>query len=215
MFLDPTSLDAPSRYKLLIGAIVPRPIAWVSTLSRSGKANLAPFSFFAGVGATPMTLLFCPANGDDGEPKDTLRNLLESTGPGEFVVNIVSHDLRIAMSASAEALAHGESEWDLAGLEPEASRNVRPARVRGVRVAFECVAQEILRLAEGEPGGANVVVGRIVGVHAEDGVIDERHRIDPAKLDAIGRMAGLGYCTTRDRFEIPWGRAALEDASSG
>ncbi|MCA9307137.1 MAG: flavin reductase, partial [Phycisphaerales bacterium] len=112
MELDPKSLDIPDRYKLLIGGIVPRPIAFVSTLSMSNRLNLAPFSFFAGVSSNPMTILFCPANKPDGTDKDTLRNALPVAegGRGEFVVNVVSHAFARQMSACAEELPFGDSE---------------------------------------------------------------------------------------------------------
>ena len=126
MELDPKSLDIPDRYKLLIGGIVPRPIAFVSTLSMSNKLNLAPFSFFAGVSSNPMTILFCPANKPDGTDKDTLRNALPVAegGRGEFVVNVVSHVFARQMSACAEELPFGDSEFDLSGLTARSSTRV-------------------------------------------------------------------------------------------
>jgi flavin reductase (DIM6/NTAB) family NADH-FMN oxidoreductase RutF len=209
MNLDPDALQITERYKLLIGAIVPRPIAWVSSLSKGGKPNLAPFSFFNGVGSDPMTLLFCPANDAEGSEKDTLRNVDPETGTGEFTVNVVTERQAQAMAITAEGLPAGESEWELAGLESEASAVVKPARVKGAPVAFECRTDRIVRLNPGAAAGGNVVIGRVVSVYAHDDVIDERMRIDPGKLAAVGRMAGLGYCTTRERFDIPWGKDAV------
>ncbi len=206
MEIDPATLSQVERYKLEIGAIVPRPIAWVSTISADGALNLAPFSFFAGVAAEPFSLLFCPSNKPDGSEKDTLRNI-EATG--QFVVNVVSEKHALAMAASAEGLPFGESEFALAGVEAAAATKVTPPRVAGAPVCFECEPLEVIRLAPGKPAGGNVVIGRVLWVHVEDGLIDDRTRIDPAKLAAIGRMAGLGYCTTRDRFELPWGKNAL------
>lgn len=209
MLLDPEALDVVERYKLLIGAIVPRPIAWVSSLSRAGEPNLAPFSFFNGVGSDPMTLLFCPANDADGSEKDTLRNVDPGTGTGEFTVSVVTEGQARQMAITAEGLPAGESEWELAGLEPEASAVVKPARVRGAPVAFECRTDRIVRLNPGAAAGGNVVIGRVVSVYAHEDLIDARKRIDPEKLAAVGRMAGLGYCTTRERFDIPWGTDAI------
>ena len=125
-------------------------------------------------------------------------------------MNVVSAGLARSMAVTAEALPRGESEWDLAGLEPAASAAVKPARVAGALLAYECVTHQIVRLNEGAPSGGNVVIGRVVSVYAAAGLVDERKRIDPARLDAVGRMAGLGYCSTRERYEIPWGRDALE-----
>lgn len=211
MILHPESLDAQTRYKLLIGAIVPRPIALVSTVSAAGVRNLAPFSFFAGVGSNPMTLLFCPASTSDGGEKDSLRNAKPRAegGTGEFVVNIVPHAIAAPMAACAEPLPPEESEFDLSGLTAAASVRVAPPRVAESPVAFECVTKQVIRTNPGAPGAGNIVIGEVISVFVRDDTINERHHIDPAKLDAIGRMGGLGYCTTRDRFEMPMGRAAL------
>lgn len=206
MHLDPATLSQPDRYKLLIGGIVPRPIAWVSTVSPSGMPNLAPFSFFAGVSSEPMSLLFCPANKADGEPKDTLRNI-EATG--QFVVNTVPRALARRMAACAEPLPYEQSEFDLAGVAREPSVKVRPACVAESPLAFECERLQIIRLAPGVPSGGNIIIGRVVHVHAADGLINDRLHVDPAILDSIGRMGGLSYCTTRERFDVPMGRSAL------
>src|SRR5215468_11478699 len=118
MELDPAAISPADRYKLLIGCIVPRPIAFVSTVSSDGRHNLAPFSFFNGVGSDPMTLLFCPANKPDGSPKDSLRNAQPPAdgGLGEFVVNVATEAYERKMAAAAEPLPYGESEFELVGL---------------------------------------------------------------------------------------------------
>lgn len=210
MTIDPLTLDLADRYKLLIGAIVPRPIALVSSVSSAGALNLAPFSFFCGVSSNPPTLLFCPANKPDGSEKDTLINCSPPPlGTGQFVVNIVSEPIARRMAACAEELPYGESEFELSGLTPAPCERVRPPRVAEAPVSMECETVQVLRLNPGVPSGGNIVIGRIALVHAAEGVVNERYHVDPAKLAAVGRMAGLTYCTTRDRFEIPWGRAAL------
>lgn len=211
MEIAPDTLAVPDRYKLLIGCIVPRPIAFVSTVSPDGRLNLAPFSFFAGVGAEPMTLLFCPANKPDGTEKDTLRNArpVDEGGTGEFVVNAAVEAYARKMAGAAEPLPYGESEFDRVGLTPAPSRVVKPARVGESPFAFECRTDRVIRLAPGKPAGGNIVIGRVVHVFVRDGVIDERYRTDPAKLAAIGRMGGLAYSRTRDRFEMPMGLEAL------
>ncbi|MDX2132768.1 MAG: flavin reductase family protein [Planctomycetota bacterium] len=212
MHLDPAALAAEDRYKLLIGAIVPRPIALVATISPDGRTNLAPFSFFAGVGSNPMTLLVCPANNADGSEKDTLRNAKPASegGTGEFVANIVSHAWARRMAACAEPLPYGDSEFDLSGLTPAPSRRVAPPRVAESVVSFECVTRQIIRTNPGAPAGGNVLLGEVVQVHVRDDAINERHHLDPGIIDAIGRMGGFNYCTTRERFAMPPGRAALE-----
>lgn len=211
MEIDPLSLSVADRYKLLIGSVVPRPIAFVSTVSPDGAPNLAPFSFFTGVGSNPLTLIFCPSNKPDGSEKDTLRNCAPAPGGvNQFVVNIVAESYVRPAVACSEPLDYGESEFALSGLTPAPSVKVRPPRVAESPVAFECETTEILRLNPGAPGGGNVVLGRVVHIFVRDDLINDRWHVDPEKLAAVGRMAGITYCTTRERFEVPFGRAAIE-----
>jgi flavin reductase (DIM6/NTAB) family NADH-FMN oxidoreductase RutF len=212
MQLDPVTLSPGDRYKLLIGCIVPRPIAFVSTISPAGQHNLAPYSFFNGIGSDPMSLLFCPTNRPDGTKKDTLRNceLPESGGIGEFVVNIASEPYERQVAGAAEVLPFGESEFDLVGLTPVPSVHVRPPRIAESPVAFECQTIRVVELNPGIAGGGNVVIGRVVFIHLAEGLVNERLHTDPDRLRAFGRMGGLAYCRTTDRFEMPMGRAALE-----
>jgi flavin reductase (DIM6/NTAB) family NADH-FMN oxidoreductase RutF len=210
MILDVAQLSVIERYKLLVGAIVPRPIAFVSTTSREGAHNLAPYSFFNGVGSDPMTLLFCPANNAAGHEKDSLVNASPPPdGLGEFVVNIVADSFARQMAMTAEELPWGESEFELSGLTPAPCKAVRAPRVAESPVAFECLTREVVRLNPGAPAGGNVVIGEVVRVHVDDAMIDDRMRIDAEQLRAIGRMAGNDYVTTRDRFELPRGRGAM------
>ena len=208
MELSPDTLSIQDRYKLMIGAIVPRPIAFVSTISPRGELNLAPFSFFAGVGSNPMTLLFCPANAPTGEEKDTLRNAkpLAEGGTGEFVVNIITESIAQQMALCAEPLTYGESEFDLAKLSPSPSHKVKPPRVAECPVSFECVTKQIIRTNPGQPAGGNIVLGEVVHIHIADGFVNDKLHMDYTKLTAIGRMGGLAYCRTSDRFELPMGR---------
>jgi flavin reductase (DIM6/NTAB) family NADH-FMN oxidoreductase RutF len=210
--IDLDRLDTSQRYKLLIGAVVPRPIAFVSTISPDGKTNLAPFSFFNAVSANPMTLLFCPANKPDGSEKDTLRNaaLPAEGGAGEFVVNIASERYIRKVAAAAEPLEHGESEFHATGLTPSPSKLVKPPRVAETPICFECRTRQIIRLSPGAPAGGNIVIGDVVHVAARDGLINDRTHVDPDILAAIGRMGGLNYTTTRNRFALPMGLDALD-----
>jgi len=212
MELRPEDLEIRDRYKLLIGSVVPRPIAFVSTVSSDGALNLAPYSFFTAVGSNPMTLLFCPATKPDGTDKDTLRNCLppEEGGVGEFVVNVATEAYAREVAAAAEMLPYGESEFELSGLTPLPSVKVRPPRLAESPVCFECETVQILRTAPGEPASGNVVMGRVVYIHVDDALINDRFHIDADRLEAIGRMGGLEYCRTRDRFEMPRGREALK-----
>jgi hypothetical protein len=208
MEIDPAQLAQADRYKLLIGSIVPRPIAFVSTISPDGRHNIAPFSFFAGVGSDPMMLLFCPANTAAGGEKDSLRNakLREDGGVGEFVVNIVPASIAAQMAMAAEPLAYGESEFDLTGLTPTASQKVTPPRLLESPISFECLTRQVIRTNPGKAAGGNIVLGEVVHIHADDRVINERMHIDAAALDAVGRMGGSQYCFTRDRFDLKMGK---------
>ncbi len=220
--LCPSQLSPADRYKLLIGLIVPRPIAFVSTISQDGRTNLAPFSFFCGVGSEPMMLAFCPASDGRGMDKDTMRNVRlphdpddpddpdHPGGTGQFVVNIVTEAIARQVSAAAEELPYGQSEFDLSGLTPVASSVVKPPRVAECPAAFECVTRQIVETNPGVPSSGNLVLGEIVRVHAIEGILNERYHTDAALLAAFGRMGGPTYCTTRDRFDLPRGRAALE-----
>jgi flavin reductase (DIM6/NTAB) family NADH-FMN oxidoreductase RutF len=211
MEFQPESLDVRDRYKLLIGSVVPRPIAFVSTVSPEGAFNLAPYSFFTAVGSNPMTLLFCPATKPDGSDKDTLRNCLppEEGGVGEFVVNVATEGYAREVAAAAETLPYGESEFELTGLTPIASSKVRPPRLADCPVSYECETIQVLRTNPGEPASGNIVLGRVVCVHVDESLINDRFHVDASRLRAIGRMGGLEYCRTRDRFEMPRGREAL------
>lgn len=216
MELDPRELPRLLRYKLLIGGIVPRPVAFVSTVSPTGKANLAPYSFFNGVGSDPMMLLFCPVNRDDGGEKDTLRNCKPEAegGTGEFVVNAAVEAYARAVAGAAEALPYGESEFALVGLTPAPSRVVAPPRVAEAPLAYECRTVQVIRTRPGHPGGGNIVLGEVVHVYVRDDLVDERLRIDPARLRAVGRMGGRTFVRTGDRFDLPFGRDALGDGEA-
>ncbi len=198
MQLDFAQIPPREAYQWMISMIVPRPIAWVSSVSPVGVVNLAPFSFFNGVTSRPPTLMFVPVTKIDGTPKDTLSNI-EATG--EFVVNLVSEQQATAMNATAAALPPDESEMDRFAIESAASTRVVPPRVARAPISFECELTQIVKLGD-EPGIANVVFGRILCAHVDDGVLDAQQRIDPTKLDLIGRMGGEGYCTTRDQFTV-------------
>ncbi len=212
MILDPNELQIAERYKLLIGCIGPRPIAVVSTVSTDGEHNLAPFSFFAGVGSNPMTLLFCPANNEKGHEKDTLRNCkpIDEGGTGQFAVCVATESIIRSVSVAAEPLAHGQSEYELASLTPIACDAIAPPRVKESPVCFECETTQVIRTNPGQPAGGNVVMGRVLRVHVDDALLNERMHIDQGAIGLVGRMGGLSYCFTRERFELKPGRASLE-----
>jgi flavin reductase (DIM6/NTAB) family NADH-FMN oxidoreductase RutF len=197
--LDPAVLGIRDSYRMMIHLITPRPIAWVSTVSPAGVVNVAPFSFFNGVAASPPTLMFSAVNRRDGSPKDTVRNI-EATG--QFVVNVVSHDMRVPMNATSEELPYEQSELETCGLTALASERVQPPRIAGVKAAFECERLQIVKVGEG-PLAANLVIGRILIIHVADEVLDATGNVDPRVLDTIGRMGGEGYTRTTDLFYLP------------
>jgi flavin reductase (DIM6/NTAB) family NADH-FMN oxidoreductase RutF len=198
----PSGLQPQEIYKLMTGIIVPRPVALVSTMSKEGVANLAPFSFFSGVGAVPPTVLFCPALRDGasagiGERKDTLRNVEET---GEFVINVVSEAIAAAANASSAEVAFGVDEFTLSGLTPIASEAVRPPRVAQSPAQMECQLLQVIYTAHAPRGGV-IVPGEVVCFHVREELVED-FRVDPAGLDAVGRMAGNTWVRTRDRIEL-------------
>ena len=198
MHLDFTALPHREAYAWMIATILPRPIAWVSTISADGKTNLAPFSFFQGVCSNPPTLMFVPVNQRDGTKKDTTRNI---EAVPEFVVNLVPFALSEQMNSTAELLPYGESEFEKFGIAAAPSERVRPPRVAAAPVAFECALDRIVHIGAG-PLAANVMFGRILFAHVSDGVIGAEGRPDAAKLDLIGRLGGDAYVRTRDIFSM-------------
>jgi flavin reductase (DIM6/NTAB) family NADH-FMN oxidoreductase RutF len=198
MLLDFSTLPPRDSYSWMINAITPRPIAWVSTISSAGQTNLAPFSFFQGVCANPPTLLFVGANDRNGRKKDSVLNVEQVP---EFVVNIVSYDLREPMNLTSASLPHGESEFDKFKIATTPSARVRPPRVAAAPVAFECKLDRIVRIGDG-PLAGNVIFGTIILGHIDDGVLGADGQIDPHKLDTIGRMGGEFYSRTTERFAI-------------
>ncbi|MEO7414594.1 MAG: flavin reductase family protein [Opitutaceae bacterium] len=198
MRVDFTALPPREIYDWMTRTILPRPIAWVSTLSPAGQTNLAPFSFFQGVTSHPPTLLFVPVNTRDGVKKGTVRNIEDT---GEFVVNLVPFVLAEAMNATAALLPHGESEFERFEVVATPSERVRPPRVAHAPVSFECVLDRIVLIGEG-PLAANVIFGRILLVHVSDAVLDASGKADPARLDLVGRLGGETYTRTTERFDL-------------
>lgn len=198
MQIDLATMAARDAYAWMTNLILPRPIAWVSTIDADGRANLAPFSFFNGVTSSPPTLLFVPVNLRDGAKKDTVLNL---EAVPECVVNIVPQALAEKMNACAARLPHGASEFEAFGIASVASTAVRPPRVAEAPAAFECRVRQIVPVGEG-PMAAHVVICDIVRLHVRDEVLDASGAVDVAKLDAVGRLGGEDYATTRDRFSI-------------
>ena len=201
--LDPASLEVRDRYALLIGLIQPRPIAWVSTISPDGKTNLAPFSFFTGICANPMTLCFAPVNDRHGRRKDTLLNV-EATK--EFVVNIATESNAAQMNQSSAPYPYGVSEFEKTGATPVPSTLVKPPRVKESPAAYECRLLQIVPLGEG-PLAGNLIIGQVVQIHVSEQIY-KGGKISHSDLKTIGRMEGAWYSKTQDAFELPRPEAA-------
>jgi flavin reductase (DIM6/NTAB) family NADH-FMN oxidoreductase RutF len=199
MEISPATLPWNSLYKILIGAVVPRPIGWISTIDETGRPNLAPFSFFNVVCASPPTVLFCPLiRSVNGQPKDTLSNVRATS---EFVVNIVTAPLAAAMNASSVEAPPTVDEFAFAGLTPAPSITVRPPRVAESPIHFECHVQQIIEIGS-QPGGGSIVIGQILHLHVADRVLIAPDKINLAELQPLGRLAGNLYCRVTDLFEM-------------
>ena len=193
----------------MTGSIVPRPIAWVSTLSKDGSANLAPFSYFNAVSADPPTVMFSAGLHTATRPKDTLRNIEDT---GEFVVNIVTESVVEAMNASAVAAPYGVDEFAFAGVTPAPSHTVDAPRVLESPINLECKLMDIYPVGTSGTVKNNVVFGRIVHIHVNDELLLDDYKVDAGKLKPIGRLAGTTYSYVRELFDLK--RPVYEENSS-
>jgi len=195
---DPSQIEANDIYKLMIGMIVPRPIAFVSTVDSAGVRNLAPFSYFTACGSNPPVVCFSTAVRSGPRPyKDTLENIKAT---GEFVVNIVSEEFAEQMNTTSATVPPEVDEFELSGLTPLVSDLVKPPRVAESKAQMECRLHQILPIND-RPGGGILVLGEVLRFHVLDSLLDG-YKIDPDKLNAIGRMGGPTYVRTRDRFDL-------------
>ncbi|MEI8325048.1 MAG: flavin reductase family protein [Betaproteobacteria bacterium] len=193
MQIDPALHSTADNYKLLTNLVVPRPIAWISTLGEDGLVNLAPFSFFNAVGSDPVYVMV--SNGKNGSdwPKDTARNIEAS---GEFVVNMVTEELFAAMNISAADFPPDQSELEAAQLHTAPSVLVKTPRVKQSPVSLECRLLSTQRL-----GSNTLYIGEVVMFHVADDLIDARLRVHD--FAPIGRLGSpCVYCRTTDRFDI-------------
>jgi flavin reductase (DIM6/NTAB) family NADH-FMN oxidoreductase RutF len=196
-------LSKTDTYKLLASTILPRPIAWITTLDEDGEPNAAPFSFFNVVSADPPLIVVGFSAAPDREGKDTLANIRRT---GELVVNLVPEELADAMNVTATDAPRGRDELTLAGLGTVPSLQVAPPRIAGSPVSLECRTFQII-----EPGGSStILLAKAVEMHIRHDAFEDESRlhIDPAQMRLIGRMhGGGGYTRTREMFEIsriPW-----------
>ena len=198
MQIDPEKLGVRDVYGMLVRAITPRPIAWVSTVSDEGVANLAPYSFFNGVCAKPPTVVFSPVNRRDGSKKDTIINIESNK---QFVINMVPFSLAEKMNQTSAEYDFEVNEFSQAGLTEAASEKVKPPRVAESPIQLECELNQIVHVGEG-PAAANLVIGTILLMHVDDSVLDDDGNICSAKVDLVGRMGGSSYCRTTERFDL-------------
>lgn len=190
--------DYRDLYRLCISFITPRPIALVSTISREGRHNLAPFSFYNMVCANPPVVMFCPGLKRDLRPKDSFVNV-EATR--EFVVATVDEPLAQRMVACAAELPHGESEFEFSGLTPTPATRVRPALVKESPVNLECTLRQIVAFGDG-PGSSRVVFGDIAAIHVRDDLLTADGTVDPHRLRSVGRLGGQWYCNVTAPYEM-------------
>jgi flavin reductase (DIM6/NTAB) family NADH-FMN oxidoreductase RutF len=180
--------------------VVPRPIGWISTVSSEGKHNLAPYSQFQNVGFDPPIVMFSANQKTNGDIKDSVAN---AQATGEFVWNMATYDLRDAVNQSAQELPLGMDEFELAGLTKLESKVVKPMRVAGSPIQFECKVIQTLEFPGNPPmGNAYVVFGQVVGIHIDDAAINELGQIDILKIKPIARMGYYDYTVVDNKFEM-------------
>ena len=199
MIYDPAEHPFSETHKLMIGSIVPRPIALVSTTSNNGINNLAPFSYFNGVCSKPPTIMFAPARrGWDGKEKDTLINIRNTK---EFSINIVSEDIGEKMVKCSTDYEKEVDEYSKSGLSPLSSKKIKPPIVSESKINLECILNQIVQIGKEDAGSGFIVIGTIVLFHIDDEVYDNG-RIILDKLQPLGRVAGNGYVRSTDTFDI-------------
>lgn len=201
MFIDPQ--DSPGFKRSIFNAIVaPRPIGWISSVSEAGEVNLAPFSQFNLVSTAPPVVMFSCNTPVDREEKDTIANVRAT---GEFVVNLVSWELREQMNLTSTQLPRGGDEFELAGLAKADSVKVGPPRVQASPANLECRVIRIVEIDAELPGEtrSTVVMGRVVGLHIREGFLDAEGRFDTVKAQPATRLGGYQYATVGEVVEMP------------
>ncbi|MBL7963583.1 MAG: flavin reductase family protein [Flavobacteriales bacterium] len=195
-------LSIPERHGLLLGAVGPRPIALASTVDADGRPNLSPFSFFNCFGSNPPILIFSPARrGRDNTTKDTYHNV---KAVPEVVINVVTYDLVHQVSLASTEYPSGVNEFEKAGLTMLPGTRVRPFRVKESPVQLECVVEQVIETGS-EGAAGNLVICRVLVMHVDEGVLNERGTIDQRKIDLVARMGGSWYCRAHGEalFELP------------
>ena len=198
--IDPAELSRADAHRLLLHCVAPRPIAFTSTLSDSGVPNLAPFSYFMAGGANPPSVVISPLTDRDGNPKDTLRNIRAT---GEYVISVVTYEMRDPMNNSSAEFPYGVPEWQQCGFTPAPSVKVRPPRVAESPLAIECRLHDVVAHGNG-PLSANYVIGEVVYFQIARSVMREGV-LDARVVDYVSRMGGDWYCRSDESsmFEMP------------
>ena len=192
--IDPSTAERRQIYRMLVGSVVPRPIGWASTVSKTGVTNLAPFSFFTVVCVVPPMISLTIARNPDRSEKHTLTNIRDT---GEFCFNVVTQPVWKAMVDSANAFPADDSEFSKTGLTPIPSVKVKAPRVKEVPIHFECKLERVLELG---PYKHPLVIGEVVMMHVNPACMTGNY-IDMRKLDPIGRLNGFFYSTIGEIFE--------------
>ena len=203
MTIDPAAVSHAELHRFMIGVVVPRPIAWVSTLGADGSRNLAPFSFFNAIASKPPLLVVSINERAEG-PKDTLRNIRETK---DFVINVVDESLHERMVRTSGEWAPEVDEFALTGLTPVASERVKSPRLAEAPVSMECVLERVIEFET-----TALVIGRMVLAHYREELLTEG-RVDPLKLRPVGRLGGDGYTVVREVIHLQRPRAPKPDAA--
>lgn len=197
--LVPSEISADAKYKLLTGSIIPRPIGVISTISKEGVPNFAPFSYFNIVSHEPMAISFSVAGPKpDSSEKDTFRNAkpVHEGGTGEFVVHIATEHIADAITQSAISLPSNESEFDLTGLTAIPGHMVKAPRILEASIAFECKTMYVIPV-----GASRLIIGEIICMYFADNVLQDNYHINFTNLKAIDRTSSAGYCRSTEVFE--------------
>jgi flavin reductase (DIM6/NTAB) family NADH-FMN oxidoreductase RutF len=195
---DPLKSEFAQNYKFLIGGILPRPIAVVSTRNLDGSNNIAPFSFFTAVSAKPMIIAFCPLiRSSTGQKKDTVINIEREK---EFVINFCTEPFVEKINLTSTELPYGQDEFTFAGLHTLPSEKIKAMRLKESPLHFECVLRDILNYGD-DPGAGRLITGEVIKIHVDEKVLVEG-KIDTDQFQAVGRGAGNDWFKTHDRFQL-------------
>jgi flavin reductase (DIM6/NTAB) family NADH-FMN oxidoreductase RutF len=195
--IDPSKNTERENYKFLIGSIIPRPIAFVTTMSKDGILNGAPFSYFNIVSSNPP-MISLSIQRSEGRQKDTARNIIESK---EFVVHIVDEQNVEKINKTAANLPTNQSEIELANLTPIKSAKISVPGVKEAKIRMECSLEQYIELGGLDSPGCDLIIGKVVQFHIENNIY-ENGRIDPIGLAAVSRMAGQNYAKIGETFTI-------------